>query len=209
MDKPDTRKLLRSAAVIGGVALLGFVLGRSMSIPGFWSFRPLTVGDGLQAQPLSLFQGRRLPDDPRNRTRPNPVPKPKGTGVEKTEPLIYDSDAGPAAIGNGIIAVTGSYGVGTSVLYVIDTLNKQLAVYEARGGGSNGRRIYLVGARRIDLDLRLEGYNDKSEHSYEELAHMFKANGLKAPPSLRRRPGDSGTGTEGTLSPKTPGKRDR
>ena len=70
---------------------------------------------------------------------------------------IYDSDDGTAAQGDGIIAVTGSYGVGTSVLYVIDTKSKQLAVYEARGGSGNGRRIYLVGARRIDLDLQLEG----------------------------------------------------
>ena len=47
--------------------------------------------------------------------------------------------------------MTGSYGVGTSVLYLIDTEKKQLLVYEARGGSQSMRRIVLVGARRIDL----------------------------------------------------------
>jgi hypothetical protein len=194
--------------VIGGVAVLGFVLGRSLSIPGFWSFDSLAASSELEAQPLKRFQGRRVPGDPTRGTRPNPEP-PKGTGGTESEPLLYESGDGTAAQGDGIIAVTGSYGVGTSVLYVIDTKQKQLAVYEARGGGTNGRRIYLVGARRIDLDLRLEGYNDKSEHTYEELAELFEANGLKDPTAPRRRPGASRKGTDEAVSPKTPGKRDR
>ena len=52
-----------------------------------------------------------------------------------------------------MIAVTGSYGVGTSVLYVIDTHTRQLAVYEARGGSPDSAKLFLVGARRIDLEL--------------------------------------------------------
>jgi hypothetical protein len=76
-----------------------------------------------------------------------------------------------------MIAVTGSYGVGTSVLYIIDTRRRQLAVYEARGGTNSMRRITLVGARNIDLDLRLEGYNDESEYSFSDLERMFAGRG--------------------------------
>ena len=74
--------------------------------------------------------------------------------------------------------MTGSYGVGTSVLFVIDTESKQLAVYEARGGSPNRGRVFLVGARRIDLDLTLQGYHDESEWNYDRLRKRFADKGL-------------------------------
>ena len=88
--------------------------------------------------------------------------------------LTYpDQEGSNTAFANGYLAVTGSYGVGTSVLYLIDTNTKQLAVYEARGGSPSMRRIMLVAARRIDLDLQLESYNDGSEYDYPTLKRMF------------------------------------
>ena len=35
------------------------------------------------------------------------------------------------------------------------------------------RRIILIAARRIDLDLQLESYNDASEYDYPTLKRMF------------------------------------
>lgn len=72
-----------------------------------------------------------------------------------------------------MIAVTGIDLTGSSVLYLIDTQNRQLAVYQASGGSESTQGIKLVGARRIDLDLKLYGFNDKSEYSYEELEKRF------------------------------------
>ena len=89
---------------------------------------------------------------------------------------------------NGFLAVTGSYGVGTSVLYLVDTEKRQLAVYEARGGSAAQRRVVLVGARKIDLDLELEGYNDRSEYPYRRLRGLFDKRGKKQ--------GDIGSGLE-------------
>lgn len=119
--------------------------------------------------------------------RPGPTPRPApGTGGSKepprTEPVFMGDEGRSAVAANGILAVTGSYGVGTSVLYVIDTNTKQLAVYEARGGTESMRRLTLVGARRIDLDLRIEGYNDESEYSYEALRRRFGEAGDAAIP---------------------------
>lgn len=89
--------------------------------------------------------------------------------------LTYpDQEGSNIAFANGYLAVTGSYGVGTSVLYLIDTNTKQLAVYEARGGSPSMRRIILIAARRIDLDLQLESYNDGSEYDYPTLKRMFE-----------------------------------
>ena len=89
--------------------------------------------------------------------------------------LTYPDEqgGGNTAFANGYLAVTGSYGVGTSVLYLVDTNTKQLAVYEARAGSPSMRRIILVAARRIDLDLQLESYNDASEYDYPTLKRMF------------------------------------
>ena len=72
-----------------------------------------------------------------------------------------------------MIAVTGIDVTGGSILYVIDTESKQLAVYQAQGGTSSTMNVKFVGARNIDLDLQVDGYNDRSEFSYKELAKQF------------------------------------
>lgn len=57
-----------------------------------------------------------------------------------------------------LIAVTGSYGSNASVLYVIDTKSRQMAVYKSM----NGNNVELVGARKIEHDLKLMSYRDGS-----------------------------------------------
>ncbi len=72
-----------------------------------------------------------------------------------------------------MIAVTGLDITGGSILYLVDTESRQLAVYQATGGTASTMGIKLVGARNIDLDLQVDGYNDKSEYTYKELAEQF------------------------------------
>ena len=147
------------------VACIAFLLGRRVgSAPSALELEAAPSGPTFRsAAPISGAQRRK------------PAPPKKG----KTEALVYES-GGVGAAANGFIAVTGSYGVGTSVLYLMDTKTNQLAVYEARGGSVNSRRLYLVGARRVDLDLQLEGYNDQSEWSYDQLRQRFEKKGIKA-----------------------------
>jgi len=110
----------------------------------------------------------------RGPANPPPAPTTPGNEPEAAAPaVVYSEEGGSTASANGFVAVTGSYGVGTSVLYLVDTVNRQLAVYEARGGSTEQRRIVLVGARRIDLDLQLQGYNDRSEYEYKQLQDLF------------------------------------
>lgn len=89
-------------------------------------------------------------------------------------PLYADSTVNST---NNMVAVAAPYMTGVSLLYVIDTRTKQLAVYEARGGSRSASRINFVAARRIDLDLRLEGYHDDSEYSFGDLAAQFRKSG--------------------------------
>lgn len=89
---------------------------------------------------------------------------------------------GNADSNNRMIAVTGVDITGSTILYLIDTVNPHIAVYQANGGSSGTQSIKLVAARRIDLDLQLDGLNDKSEHTYKELHAQFVDQGLIPPP---------------------------
>ncbi len=153
------------AALILAVAM-AFLAGRNTATPG------------LSAQGVDTTQEPTLPPT-------GPVVLENETANK--EVLMYSEGSGGSQSANGILAVTGSYGVGTSVLYVIDTESKQLAVYEARGGSRSMRRLTLVGARRIDLDLQLRGYNDESEYQYGALEKMFSSR--KQPGGGRSTPG--------------------
>lgn len=107
----------------------------------------------------------------------------QSTGGEEDEPTPPTTQADPrrtpfASLGNAdsngqMIAVTGIDLTGTSILYLVDTEKKQLAIYQATGGTESMQGVKLVGARRIDLDLQLEGFNDRSQYPYDELEQRF------------------------------------
>ena len=81
---------------------------------------------------------------------------------------------------NRMIAVTGVDVTGGSILYLIDTEGHHISVYSAQGGTSSTSNIKWIGGRNIDLDLQVDGFNDKSEHSFKELARRFAENGASA-----------------------------
>lgn len=58
-----------------------------------------------------------------------------------------------------MIAVTGEFGNGTSVLYVIDTKEKHLAVYKTL----SGNKVEFVAARDIEFDLKMQSHNDRTD----------------------------------------------
>ena len=157
--------------------LFGAGFGAAFLI-GQW-FSP-TAGEALDGGSRRNSSRQTLQAQGRGPVNPPPArpttPEPAGPGAP---PIVYTEESSASTSTNGFLAVTGSYGVGTSVLYLIDTNSRQLAVYEARGGGADQRRIVLVGARRIDLDLQLPGYNDRSEYEYNDLKKLFDRRGKK------------------------------
>jgi hypothetical protein len=154
------------------VALLAFFLGKKSNLTPKLEARDLPA-HGMSPRNLD-FQGRRVGGGPIKKPDPR-----KGVGGTKPQPLVYEGGGGSSGAAGDLIAVTGSYGVGQQVLYVLDAKNKQLAVYEARGGAKSTRRLIFVGARRIDLDLRLNAFNDDSDLGYEDLYKRFKQKGLE------------------------------
>jgi hypothetical protein len=107
------------------------------------------------------------------------VPPPPPAGTPYTAPPSFASSDS----NNRMIAVSGVDATGSSILYLVDTEAKQLAVYQANGGGRATQNVRLVGARRIDLDLQLIGFHDDSEYSYEDLEKRFAAREVPAAPA--------------------------
>lgn len=101
-----------------------------------------------------------------------------GEGPGGTQALPALSTIGTADSNDRMIAVTGIDLTGSAVLFVIDTLNPHLAVYQAQGGSQGTQSLKLVAARNITLDLLLDGYNDRSEYSYKDLEASFREQGL-------------------------------
>ncbi len=97
---------------------------------------------------------------------------------QATEALPVTQAGSSSDSNNRMIAVTGVDLTGSSVLYLVDTVNQRLAVYQATGGAASTQGIKLIGARRIDLDLRLHGLNDRSEYTFKDLAEQFTSQGL-------------------------------
>ncbi len=105
---------------------------------------------------------------------------------------------GGTADSNGkMIAVTGTVGSGVSVLWIIDTEGRHLAVYRCRGG----KTIELVAARNVKWDLQIEEFHDESRYSPAQLADELrklsrKGRGKLAPESGKKEatgtPGESG-----------------
>lgn len=163
--------------------LLGAGFGAAFLIGQCFPRGAEAAPNGASPSPTGSAATGSLTLDAQGRGPVNPPPRPitpaEEVSGEGTAPIVYTENSSSSMSANGFLAVTGSYGVGTQVLYVIDTENRQLAVYEARGGSTEQRRIVMVGARRIDLDLQLPGYNDRSEYEYGDLEKLFAKRGKK------------------------------
>jgi len=112
------------------------------------------------------------------------VPQSQGNQDEDDEDpaqrLPYTTSYGTADSNGRMIAVTGVDVTGGSILYLIDTESRHMSVYQAQGGTSSTAAVKWVGGRNIDLDLKVDGFNDKSELSFKELARRFAEDGAGA-----------------------------
>lgn len=120
---------------------------------------------------------------------PPPAQQPPKTQI------VPVTTAANADSNNRMIAVTGTDITGASILYLVDTVNNRLAVYQAQGGADGSRGISFIGARRIDLDMQLDGWNDRSEWTYKKLKDEFSKKGL-LPGNAAAAPADRNSSSE-------------
>ena len=110
-----------------------------------------------------------------------------GTPPETQSTVIPTSSGYGNSDSNGtMIAVTGVDVTGASLLYLVDTVGRHLTVYQASGGTKSTMNVRWVGARNIDLDLQVDGWNDRSQYTYQELADKFNKQGSVDLPAKKR-----------------------
>jgi hypothetical protein len=112
------------------------------------------------------------------RTQSGPPQPPPGSQSQNQPTRALPVGSAATADSNGkMVAVTGVDVTGSSVLYLVDTERMCLGVYQATSTGSN-QGIRFVGSRRIELDMQLDGFNDRSDYTYKDLKNEFEKNGL-------------------------------
>ena len=103
-----------------------------------------------------------------------------------TQVIPTSSGYGNSDSNGTMIAVTGVDVTGASLLYLVDTVGRHLTVYQASGGTKSTMNVRWVGARNIDLDLQVDGWNDRSQYTYQELADRFAEKGNVDLPAKKR-----------------------
>jgi len=102
--------------------------------------------------------------------------------VTTTGPTASDSNSN-----NRFVAVTTPIGSGESALFLIDAETEQLAVYRF----VRNRGLSFLAARKIDYDLKLNGYEDHSEYSREKLRLEYEKQIAKSA-AKKAKSGDGG-----------------
>jgi len=91
-----------------------------------------------------------------------------GGAFRPTPAMGQGYPGGTSDSNNRMVAVTGTIGSGVSVLWVIDTIDRRLAVYRCNGGKS----IELVAARNIEWDFKINQFRDDSLHGPDVLRKL-------------------------------------
>lgn len=102
-----------------------------------------------------------------------------GAGVLALLSPSHVVDAAPSqdpmtATSDDFVVATGTAAHGGALLFVLNTRTRVLNVYEAEGGSRATRGVTFVASRKIERDLYVTGYNDKSEYSYQDLVERFR-----------------------------------
>ena len=91
--------------------------------------------------------------------------------ITTTGPTASDSNSN-----NRFVAVTTPIGSGESALFVLDSEREQITVYRY----SRNRGLKFLAARKIDYDLKIDGYEDKSDYSRSKLKLQYEKQVAKA-----------------------------
>ncbi len=94
-----------------------------------------------------------------------PSPRPPGAEGRTSASRPTDSDSN-----NRFVAVTCPTVTGESVLFLVDSMQEQVAVYRFRAG----QGLEYLASRKIEYDLKVSGYKDVSEFSYDRMRELYQ-----------------------------------
>ena len=164
----DTRDYLIAGLFAALLFCVGLLLGQEMRV------LPEAAAQGVPG-------GTAVPANPPGPEIPVNGPQQPGTGGVTIQPggpmnraraegrtsasRQSDSDSN-----NRFVAVTCPTVTGESVLFLIDAVQEQIAVYRYQAG----QGLEYLSSRKIEYDLRVSGYHDMSEYTYDQMRELYQ-----------------------------------
>jgi len=159
----DPRDYLIAVLAAGLLFTCGMLVGRAgLDLPAAQA----QGGDGFNPEQPVNQPGANTPSaQPAGGITINPPPSTRpGTEGRTVSQSASDSDSN-----NRFVAVTCPVGSGESVLFLIDAKNDQLGVYRYL----RGKGLEFLAGRKIDIDMKIYGYRDRSEYTREKMKRMY------------------------------------
>jgi hypothetical protein len=151
-------------AVLAALLLfcVGLLIGQEVRILPEASAQGTSAGTpgGVKAPPEAPVT---VPLQPTGLT-PTPQTRP-GLEGRTTASRPTDSNSN-----NRFVAVTCPTLTGESVLFLIDSEQEQVTVYRFQ----QGQGLEFLASRKIEYDLKVSGYRDVSEFSYDRMREMYQ-----------------------------------
>jgi len=161
----DSRDYLIAALVALLLFCVGILLGQEVRIlPGAAAQDTGTPGGAKGAAAPAPEIPINLPLQPTGVTPSTPTVRPGLEGrTSASRPTDSDSN-------NRFVAVTCPTVTGDSVLFLVDSLQEQVAVYRFQ----MGQGLQYLASRKIEYDLKVSGYKDVSEFSYDRMRELYQ-----------------------------------
>lgn len=136
----------------------------------------LLLGQEVRLLPDAAAQGTGTPGGARPEHPANPPPAQPGPvpptqsprpGLESRSSASRPTDSDS---NNRFVAVTCPTVTGESVLFLVDSTQEQIAVYRFQAG----QGLEYLASRKIEYDLKVSGYKDVSEFSYDRMRELYQ-----------------------------------
>lgn len=161
----DTRDYLIAGLFAALLFCLGLLLGQEMGVLPDAAAQGVPGGTGVPGTPPgpeAPVNGPKQPDTSGVTIQPGGRARGEGR-TSASRPSDSDSN-------NRFVAVTCPTITGESVLFLIDAVQEQIAVYRYQAG----QGLEYLSSRKIEYDLRVSGYHDMSEFTYDRMRELYQ-----------------------------------
>jgi hypothetical protein len=165
----DTRDYLIAGLFAALLFCVGLLVGREMQVLPEAAAQGVPGGTGVPVIP----PGPEIPvNGPQQPGAGGGVTIQPGGAVNRARAESRTSASRPtdSDSNNRFVAVTCPTITGESVLFLIDAEQEQIAVYRYQ----SGQGLEYLSSRKIEYDLRVSGYHDVSEFSYERMRELYQ-----------------------------------
>jgi len=159
----DTRDYLIAGLFAALLFCVGLLVGQEMQVLPEAAAQGVPGGTGAPANPQTATP---LPPP----QQPGPIAEPPGAARARAEGRTSASRPTDSDSNNRFVAVTCPTITGESVLFLIDSVHEQIAIYRYVAG----QGLEYLSSRKIEYDLRVSGYHDMSEYTYDQMRDLYQ-----------------------------------